>query len=591
MHLTFEIVDREQTHKVSPILRVARPEDALEITKIYRELYNNTYPYKEMEDVEEVRKMIEDPAIEWIIFQDPSFTIAGCITFVLDFNNRRGYIRGFMLRKKYQGYIDITKAMIGSMLGMLHKYKNLIFTWYVENRTVHSKSQYSMGVCGIAPIGFYPNKDVFLNQVESDLMQILYDEKALREYRSTKLPQILSCVEPCYEYSKKRYQLGEFQTISPEVMLNKQDMKSLKKSLIRHVSQDKYGYETIKFTFPDSNSCFEFLYTPQVQNFEKTQYKISSLEELSVFINEFKQCRKELGARYCEVFISAYEPAHQQLFYDAGLQPRGYIPSWQYNTREKCFEDSILFNIFDGTITENIQLIDEAVELVNTLNLHPTTYGVKKRSIPFTLDINQVFKKVIPPSLGIGVIGYLSLMVLSIFFASLFGTVNFALWTHTISDLGSAIVTPLPFLFDSACMLAGVVSIPYYCSLKRKLSQNTSLKCNIFLRCACILGIVGGLGYFFVGVFSLDRGGPNNAAHGLFAGIAFTGFVFSIAMFGGYILVFHNKFLRGLGAFGMLFPILFYGLYCIFGTPLVEWLLLISILGFSGPVSLWSFFR
>jgi len=186
MCLDFELCDRTQKHKVTPILRLARVDDAEELVGIYKELYSGTYPYKEMEDVDEVRKMIQDSSIQWIIYQDPSLNIAGCITFVLDFANKRGYIRGFMLKKKFQGYLDITKAMIGSMIGMVHKYREKIYVWYVENRTAHSKSQYSMWVCGIAPIGFYPNKDVFLGKVESDLMQICYDEKVLRERRKHK---------------------------------------------------------------------------------------------------------------------------------------------------------------------------------------------------------------------------------------------------------------------------------------------------------------------------------------------------------------------------------------------------------------------
>ena len=122
------------------MLRLAKPEDAKEITEIYKELYNGTYPYKEMEDIEEVKSMIQDPNIQWIIYQDPFYNIAGCITFVLDFENKRGYIRGFMLKKKYQKQIDITKAMIGSMIGMIYKFKDAIFNWYVENRTAHAKS-------------------------------------------------------------------------------------------------------------------------------------------------------------------------------------------------------------------------------------------------------------------------------------------------------------------------------------------------------------------------------------------------------------------------------------------------------------------
>lgn len=154
IHLNFEIDDRRHKNKINPILRLARPEDAKDIIEIYKELYNGTYPYKEMEDEAEVRKMIEDPSVQWIIYQDPSFTIAGCITFVLDFENKRGYIRGFMLKKEYQGYLDITKAMIGSMIGMLHRYHNdseVIFLdglislfWSFHLKTIHLTLNFSM---------------------------------------------------------------------------------------------------------------------------------------------------------------------------------------------------------------------------------------------------------------------------------------------------------------------------------------------------------------------------------------------------------------------------------------------------------------
>ena len=105
VHFDFEIAEKKQ-HKINPILRMARPEDAQEIIGIYKELYDGTYPYKEMEDEAEVRKMIEDPNVQWVIYQDPKYNTAGCITFVLDFTNKRGYIRGFMLKKKFQGHIE-----------------------------------------------------------------------------------------------------------------------------------------------------------------------------------------------------------------------------------------------------------------------------------------------------------------------------------------------------------------------------------------------------------------------------------------------------------------------------------------------------
>ncbi|MFX1385229.1 MAG: GNAT family N-acetyltransferase, partial [Promethearchaeota archaeon] len=149
--LDFELKDRIQNKKIPPILELARQKDAKEIVKIYRNLYYGTYPYREMEDELEVKKMINNPSIQWIIFKAPSRQIIGCITFVLDFFNKRGYIRGFMLKKKCQGRIDVVKAMIGSMIGMCCSFKEKILSWYVENRTAHTSSQYPMYRCGIEP--------------------------------------------------------------------------------------------------------------------------------------------------------------------------------------------------------------------------------------------------------------------------------------------------------------------------------------------------------------------------------------------------------------------------------------------------------
>ncbi len=41
-----------------------------------------------------------------------------------------------------------------------------------------------------------------------------------------------------------------------------------------------------------------------------------------------------MNLRYREVFVSAYEPSHQQCLYEAGLSPKGYIPNWKNNKKK-----------------------------------------------------------------------------------------------------------------------------------------------------------------------------------------------------------------------------------------------------------------
>ncbi|MHA1149375.1 MAG: hypothetical protein ACTSR8_14155 [Promethearchaeota archaeon] len=368
LEIPFHVRRDRKCKKINPILCIANSEDALYIVNLYKELYNGTYPYKEMEDIEAIRSILESADYKCVLFKTPNGDYAGCVKFSLDFIQKKGYIRGFMVSKKYQGKIDVIKAFMGSMLGMWMRYHDKILVWYVENRTAHSKSQYTMRLCGLYPIGFYPNKDIFLNKVESDLMQIIYDEKALKELRRKK-PQIILEAESVYKFSNERYHLGEYSLIKPKIEIDSKKLVEIKNKLIVDIHEDKYGYQTYILSLKGIKSYLKFLYTPQVQNFEKTEYSVNSLEELFVFAQEFIRIGRKLKIRYCEIFISAYEPEHQQIFNDVGLTPRGYIPSWKYCNSINLFEDHILFNFFKGKIDEKIHIIKEAKILLRVLEV------------------------------------------------------------------------------------------------------------------------------------------------------------------------------------------------------------------------------
>jgi hypothetical protein len=183
------------------------------------------------------------------------------------------------------------------------------------------------------------------------------------------------------------------------------------------------------------------------------------------------------------------------------------------------------------------------------------------------------------------------MIILSLLVATFLGPQEYNLMKHTITDLGSLTYTPLPLLFDSACMMAGLVAIPYYFILQKKISfYGITGNKNNLLKSGTLTGIIGGIGYFFVGVFSLERAGPNNVAHGISSVIAFSGFVGAIAIFSIQIVFSQNIIPKFFGVFGLCVPLLLFGLYFLLPTPIIEWFLLFSILGFSAPMSLWSFF-
>lgn len=365
----FRIQERRQNKKINPIIREAMLEDVDDIIFTYKDIYEGTYPYKEMEDKETVEGMIKDRDVEWYVFTHPQTEeVCGCYTFIIDHEDKMGYARGLILKKKFIGRFDVLKACIGCYVSNYMKYDGKIFRWYSENRTAHAKAQYFTRHGGYQPVAFYPNKDMFFSKVESDILAVCYDERAISELRSLKTPRIVHSATEIFRYSSKRYNLGNYEISTASLSLNAERICELKRHLAMEVSKDRFGYEQTTFSIEGTDSCLSFLYTPTVQNIEKVKYNVSDAKELFVLARALKQHAHNLGARYIEAFVSAYEPEHQKVFLILGLIPRGYVPSWKYDKHDQAYEDCIAFNWSNGTIDDNIQLLDGEKELLRCLS-------------------------------------------------------------------------------------------------------------------------------------------------------------------------------------------------------------------------------
>ena len=361
------VIEGRGNEKISPVLRLAKPRDAKEISQICKEVYAESYPYKQIEDPSFVKKMIKSPKHHFILFMVGEY-VAGCFRCEIEDKTKKAYMGGFMLREQFHKNLDVVKAIMGSYYWMWSTFKD-INVWHCENRTAHAASQFITAVCGINTIAIFPNKDIFYGEIESDVMGIMYRQDALANFRSKKVPSLVESSVDSFLHADNLYQLGFFHLVSPHVELDQKKIGQLRSLLVTHSSVDKYGYETHSFTFTGLNSYFTFLHTTSIQNYEKAKYKVSCIEELFVFLEELKKKISEQDIRYCELFVSAHEPEYQQLFSEFGFQARGYAPCFQYNAIEQCYEDQVVFNWYEGGI-EHIDLLPQGQELFNMLNLN-----------------------------------------------------------------------------------------------------------------------------------------------------------------------------------------------------------------------------
>jgi len=192
-------------------------------------------------------------------------------------------------------------------------------------------------------------------------------------------------------------------------------------------------------------------------------------------------------------------------------------------------------------------------------------------------------KEVIFPQLAslifYGLAIYVVLIVTNVLISSFFG---FNLTMNYISDLGSKRFIPFPYFHDLICVFGGLISLPtnFFVRKKLRVQYKNSKHSILFLELGVLSGVVGNVGYIFLGVFSLDRAGPEQIYHGIIALISFGGFIISIFFFSLNIVLSHKCKLKNLGAFGLVVPIFLVFLYCMITIPLIEWFLLSSIVFF-----------
>jgi hypothetical protein len=370
MPLNFELKNGDRSNnRISPILKLATPEDAKELVAICREVYEGTYPYREMQDEQVVLSMLKSPNHYFILFKDTIGNIMGSFRCALDFKNKKGYMGGFMLRKPYQKSVDVVKAIVGSYVWMWSTFSNKILVWYCENRTAHSTSQYMTAVCGIKTVGILPNKDIFYGIIESDVMGVIYCEKVLSYFRSPQRPLLIPHVLNCFFHVRKLYKLEKYTIFYSKIKLDYKKVQELSDKIKRTVHQDQFGYETITLSLPYSDSYFTILHTIHLQNLEKAEYQVENVEELYSFLKEILLLINEKKIRYCELFASAYKPDYQTILYQLGFVPRGYVPCWKYNKETGFFEDYILFNHYQGIVTE-MKLWKEGQDLLSMIKLN-----------------------------------------------------------------------------------------------------------------------------------------------------------------------------------------------------------------------------
>jgi len=360
--LNFDIGLKNRSHN---ILQLAKIKHANNICNNFMNAYNGAHPFKIIENIDEIQHMIRNREYIYLIFKTQEEKIFGCVGAKLDFKNKRGYIFGFAIKKRYQGKCDNKKIYLSSLVYFLKQFKSQILVWTSELRPNSKIYEKEKRFFGLKPIAFMQNKDIFNNQIESEFFTIIHDKSVFLKYKTRKRIKIIKPVLDCYNYTNKRYNLGRPVIKNPILKLNKEKILRIKEEIIVKTLLDKYNDSITTIRIKNTDSYFQYQYNSYSNNIENINYHVDDLEELVVFLRRLRMTMEDKSIRYVECYVSAYSPKHQKIFYKAEFIPRGYLPWLQFNKKSNSFYDVILFNYSKEPIDLEIEtnLISDTKEL------------------------------------------------------------------------------------------------------------------------------------------------------------------------------------------------------------------------------------
>jgi len=203
---------------------------------------------------------------------------------------------------------------------------------------------------------------------------------------------------------------------------------------------------------------------------------------------------------------------------------------------------------------------------------------------------------------------YIPLLVIGHIVASFLDPDGYSIVTNWISDLGSIAHTPAPYLYDIACIAAGILTIPFTYYMEKLLvsvpkAEGRDLKGQRWRvrlgSYAFLFSIIGNVGYIGVGIWSGDRDYPTAlygmGTHEICSALAFGGFILGALLMGLIIILYNTLIPKSIGLYGILGPLIVAIIYIIGGVPpsqpFWEWGMLFAILIWVIPLSIVVFFK
>ncbi|WP_408097745.1 GNAT family N-acetyltransferase [Peredibacter sp. HCB2-198] len=342
-------------------LQLATEEDIFQISQLYFDVYQGTYPDPLMKDFGLIRQFIQSEAGFWFVTKDNGKIIASVLT-AYDKENLIAKAFGAVVRNEYRQR-GIMEELLAFGIKYLREKTGGVDVIYSTTRTVNEAAQTLTEKLGFKKLGIFPNAHR-TNEYETHCLAAIVYPEALE--KRNKNYMIHHEVASLYDIVQNEVGMGALETIIPDrpskVLVEPGDLEVVKSpKFVNYRYQHLKNEKQLEFEFFPFHQPNLVILTPD-QSVELFCH-LSSVDGYCVivggkmpgnlnFTDLFLRSNKLLrdaGARYIEVIARADRPKILESILRAKFIPCGLFPAFQKvgDRRHDFVVFSRSFEIFD----------------------------------------------------------------------------------------------------------------------------------------------------------------------------------------------------------------------------------------------------
>jgi RimJ/RimL family protein N-acetyltransferase len=348
--------------------RLATEADIFQISQLYFDVYQGTYPDPLMKDFALIKRFINSEAGYWFITKEDNGEIIASVLAAYDQENLIAKAFGAVVKTDARGH-GIMESLLGWGIKYLIEKTPGVDVIYSTTRTVNEAAQTLTEKLGFKKLGIFPNAHR-TNEYETHCLTAIIREQALeKRYTDYKLHHSL---ESLYKIVDSEVGLGSLETIVPEnptkILMSPGEIEVLQSQKFinyryNHLKAEKQlEFEFFPFHQPNlmiispDQSIELFCHLSPVDGYcviigGKMPGNMN-FTELFLLSNRLL---RDAGARYIEVILRADRPKILESIIKAKFIPCGFFPAFQL-VNGKRYDFLVFSRSFEVFDFQNVKL-------------------------------------------------------------------------------------------------------------------------------------------------------------------------------------------------------------------------------------------